>query len=196
LAFLTGLITGPNKKACPLGISQTERFVRAWSAISYCEILLFSLLLGYLYLGWNSENTVGMWTFVILFFARVSAKLNLFLGVPNVNTEFLALPLKHLVSYFRISSINFLFPISISIISFVLFSLITRIFVDTIDINSVIGLTLLSSLTALALVEHWFMVLPLPDAELWRWMMPKKSTNQVRSEIKPLKFVSENLNEL
>jgi hypothetical protein len=24
----------------------------------------------------------------------------------------------------------------------------------------------------LALLEHWFMVLPLPDEKLWRWMMP------------------------
>ena len=27
-------------------------------------------------------------------------------------------------------------------------------------------------LTALALLEHWLMVLPLPDAKLWRWMLP------------------------
>jgi hypothetical protein len=32
----------------------------------------------------------------------------------------------------------------------------------------------LSALTALALLEHWFMVLPLPDEKLWRWMLPER----------------------
>jgi len=32
----------------------------------------------------------------------------------------------------------------------------------------------LAALTALALLEHWFMVLPLPDAKLWRWMLPDR----------------------
>ena len=26
----------------------------------------------------------------------------------------------------------------------------------------------------LAVLEHWFMVLPLPDEKLWRWMMPAR----------------------
>jgi putative photosynthetic complex assembly protein 2 len=29
------------------------------------------------------------WTFAVLYFARISAKLNLFFGVPKINTEFL-----------------------------------------------------------------------------------------------------------
>ena len=30
----------------------------------------------------------------------------------------------------------------------------------------------------LALLEHWFMVLPLPDQKLWRWMLPEAPTAQ------------------
>ena len=37
---------------------------------------------------------------------------------------------------------------------------------------AMIGHVLLAVLTALALLEHWFMVLPLPDQKLWRWMLP------------------------
>ena len=33
------------------------------------------------------------------------------------------------------------------------------------------GFALLTALTLLALLEHWFMVLPLPDQKLWRWMI-------------------------
>jgi putative photosynthetic complex assembly protein 2 len=43
----------------------------------------------------------GFWTFAVLFFARISAKLNLFFGVPRINTEFLPRPLAHLPSHFR-----------------------------------------------------------------------------------------------
>ena len=55
----------------------------------------------------------------------------------------------------------------------------------------VVGYTLLASLTALALIEHWFMVVPIRDAELWKWMLPtsvskkeklKKNKKQVSSE--------------
>jgi len=35
-----------------------------------------------------------------------------------------------------------------------------------------IGYSLLATLTLLALMEHWFMVLPIPDQKLWRWMLP------------------------
>ena len=38
-----------------------------------------------------------------------------------------------------------------------------------------VGVTvlLLTVLTMLALLEHWFMVLPLPDQKLWAWMLPR-----------------------
>jgi putative photosynthetic complex assembly protein 2 len=41
-----------------------------------------------------------------------------------------------------------------------------------------IGYLLLSVLTALALIEHLFMVLPIPDQRLWRWMLPEAPAAQ------------------
>ena len=38
--------------------------------------------------------------------------------------------------------------------------------------GALVGHALLAAITALALLEHWLMVLPLPDAKLWRWMLP------------------------
>jgi putative photosynthetic complex assembly protein 2 len=35
-----------------------------------------------------------------------------------------------------------------------------------------VGFALMFALTALAIVEHAFMILPLPDTALWRWAMP------------------------
>ena len=44
----------------------------------------------------------------------------------------------------------------------------------------------LASLTALALFEHWMMVLPLPDAALWRWLLPSpKETKYEKHEAGP-----------
>ena len=34
-----------------------------------------------------------------------------------------------------------------------------------------VGLTLVSTLFALGVVEHWFMLLPLPAITLWGWGM-------------------------
>jgi len=31
---------------------------------------------------------------------------------------------------------------------------------------------MLATMLALAVLEHWFLVLPVPDAALWRWAMP------------------------
>jgi hypothetical protein len=41
-----------------------------------------------------------------------------------------------------------------------------------------VGFALLTAMTALALLEHWLMVLPLPDEKLWRWMLPAAPTTQ------------------
>ena len=39
LAFLAGVITGPNPYPCPPGVAGWERFVRAWGTIAYHEML-------------------------------------------------------------------------------------------------------------------------------------------------------------
>ena len=36
---------------------------------------------------------------------------------------------------------------------------------------------LLAALTGLALLEHWFLVLPIPAMELWRWGLKSRSTH-------------------
>jgi putative photosynthetic complex assembly protein 2 len=116
-------------------------------------------------------NKFGLWTFAILFFARISAKLNLFFGVPRIHTEFLPRPLAHLPSHFRIAPMNAIFPVSITALTFAAACFLERLWAATTD-GQIIGFTLLSALTLLALLEHWFMVLPLPDQKLWRWMIP------------------------
>lgn len=171
MAFLTGAITGPNRLACRDDIPEWERFIRAWGTIAYHEMLLAATLAGIWLYTQGAENTFGLWTFAVLFFARVSAKLNLFLGVPKINTEFLPSALAHLPSHFRIAKMNWLFPISITALTFAVACWLERIYSAS-TVGDVVGFALLAAMTALALLEHWFMVLPLPDEKLWRWMIP------------------------
>ena len=182
LAFLTGVIAGPNRNDAPKEIPELERFIRAWGTIAYHEMLLLAALLTVLYFGWGAENTIGLWTFVILYFARISAKLNLLFGVPRINIEFLPKPLGHLPSHFKIAQLNWVFPISITALSFATACWLERLYA-TGDLTSQIGFSLLASLSALALLEHWLMVLPLPDAKLWRWMLP--APNNKTPDLRP-----------
>ena len=174
LAFLTGMITGPITKPLPPDVGEGERFLRAWGTVAFHEILLVLALIIVLIEGWGAANTVGMWTFIILYFARISAKLNLFFGVPKINTEFLPTALMHLPSHFRIARLNWVFPISVTALTFAVACWLERLHVATTP-GEAIGFALLTAITALALLEHWLMVLPLPDERLWRWMLPQDS---------------------
>ncbi|MEM9433365.1 MAG: putative photosynthetic complex assembly protein PuhE [Pseudomonadota bacterium] len=178
MAFLLGVITGPNRSECPEGVPGWERFIRAWGTIAYHEIALVAGLLAFGFVSFGAENSFGFWTFAVLFFARISAKLNLFLGVPQINTEFLPDRLSHLPSHFRKARINWLFPVSVTALSFAVACWLERIYASSLS-GDVTGFALLAALTALALFEHWMMVLPLPDEKLWRWMLPAAKNKTV-----------------
>lgn len=171
LAFLAGVITGPNTTPLRPGAPEWERFIRAWGTVAYHEMLLAAMLLAAAWIALAEPNRFGFWTFAVLFFARISAKLNLYLGVRKINTEFLPSPLTHLPSHFRISRMNWLFPISVTALSFAVACWLERIWSAATPAEAA-GFALLAALTALALLEHWLMVVPLPDEKLWRWMLP------------------------
>lgn len=183
LAFLTGAITGPNLRVCPDDLPEWERFLRAWGTIAYHETLLTAVVVIMWLYGYGAENTFGLWTFTTLYFARISAKLNLYFGVPRINTEFLPEALGHLASHFRISRLNWVFPISITALTFAAACWLERLYAASTP-GDIAGFALLTAITLLALLEHWLMVLPLPDAKLWRWMLPatKQSQHKTRPE--------------
>jgi len=171
LSFLTGAITGPNLRDCPDDLPEWERFIRAWGTVAYHEVLLTLSFAAMWFYGAGAENTFGLWTFTVLYVARISAKLNLYFGVPRINTEFLPEALGHLASHFRIQRLNWFFPISVSVLTFALACWLERLYAAATSAD-LVGFALLSAISALALLEHWLMVLPLPDAKLWRWMLP------------------------
>jgi len=182
LAFLTGQITGPNRYPCPADVPGWERFLRAWGTIAHHEVLLVTAMVLLALAGWGADNIAGLWTFVVLFFARVSAKLNLFLGVPRINVDFLPTALAHLPSHFRIARMNWGFPVSVSALTIAAGCWLERLATATTPADTV-TFALLAALTGLAALEHWLMVLPLPDEKLWRWMLPAPDAN--KKELRP-----------
>ena len=171
LAFLAGVIAGPNRETCPGGLTLTDRFLRGFQAVAHHEILLLAGLAGLLVASSGAPNRMALATYLILFVARITAKLNLFLGVPRINTEFVPDRLTHLKSHFRQAPPTLAFPVAITVLTVLLAVCAERLWFAQSEVTAT-GYALLSALTALALLEHWLMVVPLPDAKLWRWMLP------------------------
>jgi putative photosynthetic complex assembly protein 2 len=109
---------------------------------------------------------------------RQSAKLNLFLGVRNLSEEFLPEHLRYLESYFRKRPMNLLLPVSVTAAT-MLAALIWREALAThAKPFEIVGFTLVAMMLTLAILEHWFLVLPLPTTALWRWSLRSRKANR------------------
>lgn len=175
LAFLAGVIAGPMKEPCLPGLQGTDRFFRAFSALAYHELSLAFGFLVLVYISIDMPNQMAMASYLVLFMARILAKLNLFFGVPRINTEFVPARMEHLKSYFCRGPVTWAFPVAVTILTALLAVCAERLWSAGSEPTQ-IGFALLTALTALALLEHWLMVVPLPDAKLWRWMLPAAKT--------------------
>lgn len=167
MAFLFGYVTG-SREACPPNARGLARFTGATLAILHHELALLASLGLIAVLSWGTPNTFGMATFALLFGMRLSTKLNIFFGVPNTTVEFLPAHLAYLKSYFRQKPMNLLFPFSATAATLLCSFLVHKVAFAT-DPFAATGFTLLATFAALGLIEHWFLVVPLPVADLWAW---------------------------
>ena len=106
VAFLLGIVTGPNRAPCPPGVVGWRRTVLAFRTVAHHEAALVLLGVGVLLASWGQPNHTGVWTFAILWAMRQSAKLNVFLGVRNLSEEFLPPHLAYLQTYFKRARMN------------------------------------------------------------------------------------------
>jgi len=171
VAFLLGYVTGPRREASPQGASDYQRFGHAVGAILHHELFILVAGIAVVALTWDAPNQTGTWTFLILWAMRLSAKLNLFLGVRNRGEDFLPEKMRHIDSYFARRPINLLFPVAVTAstaLAAVLWAHAAMPHAGTFEVaKNVLAATLLS----LAILEHWFMVLPLSTTALWKWAM-------------------------
>src|SRR5450631_4202818 len=76
-----------------------------------------------------------------------------------------------LKTFFARRRVGAFFPISVTLATAVLVIMIQRIAEVAVTPFEVVSLTLVSTLFALGVVEHWFMLMPLPAITLWGWGM-------------------------
>lgn len=171
MGFLMGFITGPRRHACADSCTGWPHFLHAIQAILYHELAIIVVAAALWWLTAGGSNQFGFWTFMVLWGMRQSAKLNLFFGVPNLGEQFLPDHMQYLKGFFRKRRMNALFPFSVTISTVITVVLVQNAIDPAATAGEVTGYSLLASLMALAILEHWFMVLPLPSEALWRWSL-------------------------
>ncbi len=169
VAFLTGAVTGPRPLACPVGASGFRRFRFAVAAILWHELALAGTGLGVLAATWGQPNQVGALAYAVLWAMRVSSKLNLFFGVPNLNDSVMPAPIAHLRSYFRRAPVNGFFPVAVLLAVAAVGGMVLMAVDPAAVAANTAGYALVASLLGLAILEHLFMLVTLPFDKLWRW---------------------------
>jgi len=171
LTFLTGVLTGPRRAPCPAGCGGWRHFRHGVEALLYHEaaILLTAGLLAVM--TWGAGASTALWTFALLWGMRISAKLNLHLGVPNTAAELLPGHLRYMKSFFSVRAINPLFPVSIALTAALTVWLAMAADAAPAGSGLETAYALMATLSGLALIEHWAMVLPMPIEALWRWSL-------------------------
>ena len=171
MSFLFGYVTGPRTIPATPGVSGRERFVQAFMTLAHHELAIAATGVALVALTWDAPNQVGTATFLVLWTMRISAKLNVYFGAPSLTDVFLPPRLAYLKSYFGTDNAGAFFAISVTLSTLALGVLI-EMGATAQDPFMVAGITLVGSLLALAVLEHWFLVLPLPDEALWAWALP------------------------
>lgn len=167
IAFLLGAITGPRRTACAPDRHGFARFMQAIDAILYHELAIFAVGMLVIAVSWGAPNQTGLWTYLMLWGMRVSAKLNLFLGVPNTGELLLPAHLRYLGSFFRLRRLNPVFPVSVLLSTGLTVLLCVSAWNAPRWSFGGGQNTLLATLATLALLEHWLLVLPLRVDALW-----------------------------
>ncbi len=173
MSYYMGFVSGPRALGCPPGARGLARFRAAAATSLWHEAAIVAGALAILALTWGGPNRFALWTYLILWGMNLSARLNLFLGVRNLNAEFLPEHLAYLGSYLRTRPMNPLFPVSVAAAGLITLALALAALGDGATAHEVAGLSILATLMALATLEHGFLMLPLPSAALWQWSLPK-----------------------
>lgn len=166
IAFLTGAVVGPRRLPCPpaTGIA---RFSFAIQALLYHEIALLGAGIVVVAATWGGANLTALWCFAVLWTMRASAKLNLHFGVPNLGEELLPDHLRYLGSYFSRGPVSPLFPVTVGLAVLVAMPLWKAAYDHGAAGFDGAQAAIVATLLTLAIAEHLFMILPIPQSLLW-----------------------------
>lgn len=167
--FLTGFLTGSSRVACPEGLTGMARFRAAFATVFHHEVAIaaHAIVLGVI--SWGAANQFAFWVFLVLWGARICAKLVVFSGAPNIVDQFMPRHLDYLKTYFSRRSPGSIFAMAIIVITSLSVWLALKAIGHEAGTFESAGFLLLTAITILALIEHWALVLPLRDPSLWGW---------------------------
>lgn len=182
MTFLLGLITGPVRTPLPPRVNGTRRFWLATGSVIYHELALAMTLAVIAGVTWGQANQVALWTFVVLWVMRLSAKFNLYLGVRNFTHELIPAHMRYLGTYFGSKNGNPLMPASVLGGTGVLVWLASVALAARESPFEATGTMLVATLLALALIEHLFLAFPVKDKVLWQWALDDPPANDAPAE--------------
>jgi putative photosynthetic complex assembly protein 2 len=180
ISFYMGWVTGLQTHRCPHGCSGWRHFGHALRANVWHELAIVAFLVAIVWLTHGAENRAALWTFLILWWMHESARLHVFLGVRNLNEHFVPDHLEFLKGFLRKADMNLLFPVSVTVstVVCVLLGVDAYMAVDPFEQATA---TFLLTMMALAILEHWFLVLPLPSEALWSWSLGSRGEPEDRA---------------
>ena len=170
MSFFMGAVTGPRRVAADAWATTGRRFGQGVAACLWHELAIIGTALAIIGLTWGAPNQVGTWTFLLLWLMRTSAKLNVFLGVLNLGEELIPDHLRYLLSFMARRRMNALMPVSLCGGTIGAILLGQKAMAAATPAGAA-GWTFLSVMFGLAVIEHGFLVLPLPFARLWAWSL-------------------------
>jgi putative photosynthetic complex assembly protein 2 len=178
IAFLTGAVAGSHRDACPSGAKGWQRFSLATMALIHHEVALAMTAALLLSLAAVTANPTGAYAFALLLIFRLSSKLNIYWGVPNLSDELLPTHLAYLKSYFGPKRLHPILPLTlVMILGLSLYFGVAAYQAD--QPNETAHAALLCCLSLLAGLEHIFMALPFRDSALWGWAMGKTTKKEI-----------------
>jgi putative photosynthetic complex assembly protein 2 len=169
MAFLMGYLSGPRRIPADPAARGFKRFRQASETIIDHELGIIASGVLIAVLTWGGVNQFGLWSFAILWIMRLSTKINIHLGAPNIPDEFLPAHLRYLASYFRRRPMNGFFPFAITGATLFTAFLVHMAFAPQASAFERIGYMLLTTLMALAVLEHWLLYVPISATKLWAW---------------------------
>ncbi len=170
ISFLTGAVAGSHRESCPADAKGWQRFSLATMALIHHEVALAMTAVLLLSLAAVTANPTGAYAFGLLLIFRLSSKLNIYWGVPNLSDELLPAHLAYLKSYFGAKRQRPLLWLStaaiVGLAAYFAFAAY-----GASQPNELTHAGLLCCLSLLAALEHLFMAVPFRDSALWGWAL-------------------------
>lgn len=182
ISFLTGAVAGSHRDPCPPDAKGWQRFSLATMALIHHEIALAMTAGLLLSLGAVTVNATGAYTFALLLIFRLSSKLNIYWGVPNMSDELLPRHLAYLKSYFGPKRLAPTLVVS-TLIIVGLGGYLALTATRAVTANEAVQASLLCCLCLLAALEHLFLAIPFRDSSLWDWALAAKHKRNYGEEV-------------